>query len=181
LISILARKYSRLIVMIDEMEKLGKTSTTERQLFSDYLRRVHDDVEAGVTWILIFTFDTYAEVQETLQVALRSRVKRTIEFGYVKSSKDVKEYISECWEQRSGHKITKVFDSDVISMVSQKLFNDFKGTLSFRVINLEMHNIMVRCYLAAGSPQKIRVSASLYQKSASLTPKDVLRELRNER
>ena len=173
-------KYTRIVLMIDELENLARATATERLFFSDYLRRLHDDIETGITWVMIFTFDSYEDVQSTLQPSLVSRIREVIAFDYVKNSSDVRDYVKECLESRTSGSYTKIMEQDVLTMVAQTLIETFKGRLSFRGINNEMHGIFARAYAVAGTPPKFKLDAKLYQKSMVVKPEDILREMKNE-
>jgi len=83
LANILSKKYGRIIISIDELENLSKASGTEKVLCSDFLRKMHDFVEHNLTLFLIFTLDSFEDVQRLLQKAFLSRVKDKIEFLFL--------------------------------------------------------------------------------------------------
>jgi len=178
LINVLLSKYKRIIIMIDELENLARATGTERLLFSDYLRRMHDEIDLGLTLILIFTFDSYEEVTSTLQPALVSRIREVIEFSFVKSVSDVKEYINDCLWLRSGKKSSEIMDPQVLDKISETLYSKFKGRLSFRDINKEMHQIFTTTFMFAKQPSHFRISSELYEDAMKISAEEILKKMK---
>lgn len=178
LVDVLSNKYRRIMIVIDELENLSRATGTERLLFSDLLRRMHDEIDLGVTFVLIFTFDSYEEVASTLQPALVSRVRKVIEFGFVESLADIQEYIIDCLRYRSGKKLEEIMDRQVLEKIAGTLQSKFGGRLSFRDINKEMHEIFTTAYMLADQPDHFRLSREVYRKAMKVSAESISDELR---
>ena len=166
-LQVISKKFFRVIIAIDELENLSRATSTERFLVSDFFRKVHESVEKDLTIFLIFTLDSYDDVPALLQRALLSRIKAQIEFSYIKSVDDVQEYIADCISKRCGVNSTEIIDPDVVKDIAESLIQAFKGNLSFRAINAEMHRIFSDIYFTAGDQAKIKIKITkeLYSKA----------------
>jgi len=178
LADVLLSKYKRIIIMIDELENLSRATGTERLLFSDFMRRIHDEIDLGITFVLIFTFDSYEEVTSNLQPALVSRIRKVIEFGFVNNASDVKEYITDCLWHRSGKKINEIMDEEVLEDLSKTLLSKFGGRLSFRDINKEMHELFTTTFILANQPDRFRISYELYQRAMKISAENIVDEIK---
>jgi hypothetical protein len=177
LVKILSAKYGRILISIDELETLSRASGTERVLCSDFLRKTHEMIEHDMTLFLIFTLDSFEDVTQLLQPALVSRVKESIEFPFIKDKSDLKEYITGCISQRCGLDPYTIIDETVVDDISDSLITNFKGRLSFRQINREMHRIFTDTYICADK-QKYRIDYTLYKKVAKvITSEEVVRQI----
>jgi len=165
LVLILSKIYRRIIISVDELENLVRATGTERFLLSDFFRKIHETIEHDMTLFLIFTLDSYEEVASLLQPALLSRVKERIEFSFVRDSSAVKEYIAECISQRCNVNPHDVVTEEVISEIAESLVSSFKGRLSFRIINSEMHRIFGDTYISANQPEQYKIDIKLYENS----------------
>jgi len=165
LVSILSGKYGRIIISIDELENLARATGTERVICSDFLRKMHEMIEHDLTLFLIFTFESYEEVSRTLQPALLSRVRESVEFTFVQTKSDVKEYIRECLLLRSKVDPKEVVSAEVIDAIADSLITNFRGRLSFRDINREMHRIFTTTYILVNQPSKYKIDLKLYEKA----------------
>jgi hypothetical protein len=177
LVKILAGKYGRILVSVDELENLSRASGNERGLCSDFLRKMHEMIEHDMTLFLIFTLDSFEDVERLLQPALISRVKEFIEFPFIKTKAEVKEYITECISQRSGLDPYSVIEEKVIDDISDSLITSFKARLSFRQINREMHRLFADTYVCAGK-QKYVINYPLYKKVAKgITAEEIVKQI----
>ena len=140
LIEIISTYYVRTIVAIDELENLTKVSVTERLLVNDYLRRLFDDNPRGITLILVFTFDSYEEVNTVLDRSVVSRTRRVINFGYP-DERDIETYIKDCIENRSLKKINELMDQGVLKKIVRLVIESLGNDRDFRKINVQMHSI----------------------------------------
>lgn len=165
LVNILTKKYGRVIISVDELENLARATGTERVLCSDFLRKMHEMIEHDLSLFLIFTFESYEEISRTLQPALLSRVKESIEFTFVQAKSDVKEYIRECLQLRSKVDPNEVLSDKVTDAIADGLITNFRGRLSFRDINREMHRIFTTTYILVNQPSKYRIDSELYEKA----------------
>ena len=177
LVRILAEKYGRILISIDELENLSRASGTERVLCSDFLRKIHETIEHDMTLFLIFTLDSFEDVERLLQPALISRVKESILFPFISEKSDLKEYITECILQRSGIDPYSVIEERVVDDISDSLITSFKGRLSFRQINREMHRIFTDTYVCTDK-QKYRIDYALYKKVAKgMTAEEIVKQI----
>jgi hypothetical protein len=181
LVNIISQNYSRVIISIDELENLSRATGTERFLISDFLRKIHDDIEKDLTLFLIFTFDSFEEVESLLQKAFLSRIKESIEFSFVKDQATVEEYIKDCIEMRCKVSATTVISAEVISAIADSLISTFKGKLAFRTINAEMHRVFTDTYFAAGQARDYKIDFALYNTSnkAAVSP-EYMKQLTEE-
>lgn len=178
LVKIASEKYERVIISLDELENLRRATGTERVLCSDLLRKMHETIEYNMTLFLIFTFETFEEIEQVLQPALLSRVKDTIEFPFVKDKSEVKEYITECISMRSKVNPDDVIEPEVIDLIASSLVVNFKGRLTFRAINREMHRIFTSTYIFAKRPPKYEITADLYKKTMkSVRAEDIVKQI----
>lgn len=178
LINILSRKYGRIILSIDELENLSKASGTEKFLCSDFLRKIHDLVERDITLLLIFTFDSFEDVERLLQKAFLSRVKEKIEFPFVEHIADVKEYIIECILQRTKLDPYELIEEEVVDEISETMIRNFQGRLSFRDINREMHKIFASTYSLTDQSEKYKIDLNLYKRTMKgITAEEVVKQL----
>jgi Cdc6-like AAA superfamily ATPase len=178
LVGIFSKKYERVIISLDELEMLRRSTQTERSIFSDFLRKLNETIENSMTIFLIFTFETFEDVEQVLQPALLSRVKDSIEFPFIKSKTDVKQYITECILLRSKIEPEKVIEEEAVDEIASSLLANFRQHLTFRIINNEMHRIFTSTYLVAEQPQKYKITLDLYRKAMKSTRvEDVVRQL----
>jgi Cdc6-like AAA superfamily ATPase len=178
LVYVLSQKYARVVISIDELENLSKATSTERSLFSDFFRKLHENIEHDLTLFLIFTLDSYTDVADLLQKAFLTRIKDTIEFSYVKTSATVREYIYECISKRCEVDPYDIITDDAIYQIAESLITNFKGDLTFRKINTEITRIFTSAYIMANQPEKFKIDADLYGKINKITLSDaVMRQL----
>jgi hypothetical protein len=178
LVYILSKKYSRVVISIDELENLARATGTERFLISDFFRKLHENIEHDLTVFLIFTLDSFEGVADLLQKAFLSRIKDKIEFSYVKSAVTVREYIYECILKRCNVNPYDVIAEDVIYAIADSLISTFRGALSFRTINTEMIKTFTDAHILADRPKKFRIDSALYSKVNKIVLSDeVMRQL----
>jgi Cdc6-like AAA superfamily ATPase len=181
LVQLLSKKYGRVIISIDELENLARASVTERVICSDFLRKIHEMIEHNLTLFLLFTFDSYEVVSQVLQPALLSRVREAIEFTHVKEKSDIIDYIRECLALRSKVNPNDVIDQEVVEAIAGRLIDSFKGSLSFRDINREMHDIFSRTYISAKQPSKYKIESSVYKEAMEkVSTEDILRRIKEQ-
>ncbi|MEM2146095.1 MAG: hypothetical protein QW279_12090 [Candidatus Jordarchaeaceae archaeon] len=177
LIKIIGEKYNRIIISIDELENLFRASGTERVLCSDFLRKMHELIEHDMTLFLIFTLDSFEDVNLLLQPALLSRVKEFIEFTFIKNKADIKEYITGCIAQRCGLDPLNVIEENVIDEIADSLLNTFRGRVSFRQINREMHKIFADAYVCCNT-KGFKIDNATYKKIAKgITADEVVKKI----
>jgi len=178
LIKILSAKYGRIILSIDELENLSRATGTEKVLCNDFLRKLHEKIRQDLTLLLVFTFDSFEDVEKVLQEAFRSRVKEMIEFPFVREKEDLKEYIYECISQRSKVDPYTVIDKDVIDEIAKNLLKNFPVRLSFRTINMEMHRIFSATYNLADNSDTYKIDSELYEKAMKgVTAQELVKQL----
>jgi hypothetical protein len=178
LVRVLSEKYGRIIISIDELENLRRATGTEMILCSDFLRKMHEMIEHDLTVFLIFTLESFEEVSRLLQTAFVSRVKERIEFPFVRDRSDVKEYITECISQRSKINPYEVIEEEVIDAISDSLITSFRGRLSFRDINREMHKIFTSTYIFANQPRRYKIDNTLYKRAIKgITAEEVVKQI----
>ena len=174
-------KCGRVVISIDELENLSKATGTEKFLCSDFLRKMHDNIDDNLTLFLVFTLDSYQDVKDVLQKALLSRVKQRIEFPFVTSKDDVKEYITECISQRSKINPYEIIDEEVIDELSEKLVNQNLGSLSFRTINKQMKKMFASAYSLTEKSEKPKIDVSFYKKLiVGITAKEVVKQVKEK-
>ena len=178
LVKALSEKYERIIISIDELENLRRATGTERILCSDFLRKMHEMIELDMTVFLIFTLESFEEVEQLLQPAFVSRVKEAIEFPFVTDRSDVKEYIAECISQRSKINAYDIIEEEVIDEISESLITNFRRRLSFRHINREMHKIFTSSYILANQPERYKINSELYRRALKgITAEEVVKTI----
>ena len=173
----LLAKYQRILIAIDELESLRQVSTSERLFFNDFIRRLHQEVETGLTLILIFSLQSFEDVQAVLQPAVIERISENISFGYVKSRKDIVDYISECFEKGAGVNPSEVIDTDALEAIAADIKRD-KREITFRDVNKQLHRIFasVLSQRKMGGPLKVTLNA--YESTKKQVPvEDIIRDL----
>jgi len=145
LISILLIKYEKISIIIDELEHLSRSTISERYQFNDLIKCIYEKVDVGLNIVFIYTFETYSEVETTLQPAVKDRIKNIIQFNLVNNESDIIEYIYECLEKRGRINPYDFMEENVIHNFASKLINNFKQ-ISFRQINREMHKFIAMCF-----------------------------------
>jgi len=147
-------KYERIMLFIDELENLGRSSAIEKLLVSDLLRKIHGEINTNLAVFLIFTYESFQEIEKDLQRALLERIDDIIEFKYITNKRDIIEYITDCIRERGGVNPDEIIDKKVIEEIANELAK--KKDITFRTINWEMHNIFRRLYIISGEkPFKI--------------------------
>ena len=181
LVNILSEKYGRIVISLDELENLRRATATDRFLCSDFLRKMHEMIEHDITLFLIFTLESFEEVENLLQTAFLSRVKETIEFPFIKDKSDVEEYITQCISQRSKVNPYDIIEEEVIAEISDSLIDSFRGRLSFRAINREIHKIFTSTYTSANQPPNYKIDSALYKKAIKgITAEEVVKQIRKK-
>lgn len=176
---VLLHRFNRIIITIDELENLARGTRAETFLVNDLIRKMHDEVEYGLTLILIFTFDSFDDVRGTLQPSVVDRIRDVIEFNFVEKVSDIKEYIKDCIELRTTKPSKDIIAPEVVTKISENLKTKFQKRVSFRVINKEMHRIFAETFIKAGQPSKYKVDLKLYQSTISLmTPKKFIQRMK---
>ncbi len=171
------RKYRRVVIGIDELETLRQVSGTERLFFNDFLRRLHQDIDTGLTIILIFTLQSFDDVQSILQPAIISRISETINFGYVTRRKDIEEYIVECFSDGAGLDAYEIFDKDALEALSDDLLRK-DGEVTFRDVNKQLHKIFAALLGHFKPGAGDRVTKATYESTKKPIPvEDIIRDL----
>src|SRR2546425_6560320 len=174
----LLAKYHRILIAIDELESLRQVSGSERLFFNDFLRKLHQEIETGLTVILIFSLQTFEDVQSVLQPALLSRISETINFGYVRTKKDIVDYISECFEKGGGVNPSEVIDPDAMEAIAESLMKD-KRDITFRDVNKQLHRIFGSLLGIGKSGAQFKVTKTAYDAVRKQVPvEDIIRDLR---
>jgi hypothetical protein len=145
LIDILLTKYTKLKIILDEMENLNDARLVDRLFFSDYVRKIQDRIEKNLDLVLIYTLDSFDDVKYTLSDALMSRIREKIEFKFVENKENIEEYIRDCIKFRGKKEINDMMDEEVLGKIVES-FSSRLGTLTFRQINIEMRNILSKGY-----------------------------------
>lgn len=140
LFNVLFSKYNKIALIIDEMENIRDLRLTDQLLINDYLKKIHDKVETNLNIILIYTFDSISDVQTSLSDALFSRVKKKIEFGYIREEKDLRDYVTECIKYRGKKNMNQIMEQDVLDKIIEDLKSKL-GKINFREVNREIHLI----------------------------------------
>jgi hypothetical protein len=105
-------------------------------------------------------------------------VKERIEFPFVRDRSDVKEYITECISQRSKINPYEVIEEEVIDAISDSLITSFRGRLSFRDVNREMHKIFTSTYIFANQPRRYKIDNTLYKRAIKgITAEEVVKQI----
>ncbi len=150
LVQSLVRVGSRVFVWIDELEHLSSGTGTERQLFSDLIRKLFDDTDEGLTIFLVFTLNTLEKVRELLLPALWSRIseERKVEFEPLEKKEEIEEYFREV-VQAVGKTDPREFieDSALRRIVGNVLQKYAPGDLVPRNLNVEFKSILTAAYL----------------------------------
>jgi hypothetical protein len=181
LISCLLNKFQRIVVSIDELENLRTSTITEKFLFSDFVRKIHDEIDNGLTLVLIFSFPSFENVEDILQPAAASRTgAEPIEFPLVTRKDDVVEYISDCIRFRGKKDPDEVIEKEAIAKIAEDLLVASGKQLTFRDINKEMHRVFAMAFIASGKQKKFTISVALYgqSKKEPSVIKDLMKELR---
>lgn len=181
LVSCLLTRYQRVVISIDELDNLRTSTITEKFLFSDFVRKIHDEIDNGLTLILIFSFPSFQNVEDILQQAAATRAAEPIEFPLVTTKEDVVEYITDCIRFR-GRKSNpnEVIEKEAVAKIAEDLLAASGKQLNFRDINKEMHRIFAMAFIASGKQKSFTISSALYshaRKEPSVI-KDLMRELR---
>jgi hypothetical protein len=163
LIKIMKKKYDRITIIIDDMENIAQLKVTEKLLFNDYILQLYKAIDTHLNFILIFNFDTFQEVEQCLNTAISSRIKKKVEFSLIDSYLDIKEYIQECIKHRTNKEITDIMDTDVLDKISRTLINKFNYHITFKQINIEMQNILNSIYVSNKSTNK-KITLHDYEK-----------------
>lgn len=145
LLYVVFHKYDRVNIIMDECENLSEAPLADRYQFSDLIKTIYGNITNKLNIFLLYTEDTYSEIEKTLQRALLDRIKDKILFKRVDNRDDIIIYISECIEKRGKIKSSELIDNDVLEEFSDYLINKY-SQISFRDINKEMHNLISKCY-----------------------------------
>jgi len=81
LTSILLTRYEKVSIIIDELEHLSRATISERYQFNDLIKCIYEMIDVGLNIIFIYTFETYSEVETTLEPAIIDRIKSVIQFN----------------------------------------------------------------------------------------------------
>ena len=142
---VVLQKYDRINLVIDECENLSEAPLSDRYQFSDLIKTLYTDIPNKMNVFLVYTQDTYSEIEKTLQRALLDRIKDTIEFKPVTSHEDLIIYIRECIQKRGKIDYRELITDEVLDQFSRYLISKY-GRISFRDVNKEMHMLISKCY-----------------------------------
>ncbi|MGD1054583.1 MAG: P-loop NTPase fold protein [Nitrososphaerales archaeon] len=175
LVSCLLTRYQRVVISIDELDNLRTSTITEKFLFSDFVRKIHDEVDNGLTLILIFSFPSFQNVEDILQQAAATRAAEPIEFPLVTRKEDVVEYITDCMSNPD-----EVIEKGAVAKIAEDLLVASGKQLTFREINKEMHRIFAMAFIASGKQKSFTITSALYSQSRKEPSviKDLMKELR---
>lgn len=168
-------KYRRVLIAIDELENLRQVSASERLFFNDFVRRLHQEIETGLVIILIFTLQTFGEVESVLQPAVLSRISGQIHFDFVRTRHDIVEYIVQCLEEGADVKASDVMERDAIEAIARDLLK-YRKEVTFREVNKELHLIFTSLLTDGKGPVKITKPA--YESLRKQVPvEEIMRDL----
>ncbi len=165
LVKSIVSPHRRIIIWIDELENLRSGSATERRLFSDLVRKTFDDTDRGLSIFLVFTLETFGEVEELLLPAIWSRIgpERTIQFQLMKTVSDLVSYFDVTVESRGGIKPSELADKAAVEVIAKRLL-EMKGAVgvSPRDFNLYMRSVLSSLLAFPGRGKgKLRLTAKL--------------------
>ena len=171
----LLTKYQRIMIAIDELEGLRSVTGSERLFFNDFVRRLVQEIEVGVIIVLIFTRQTFEEVESVLQPAVLSRVSEKIHFDFLRSKHDIVEYVQECLQKGAAISPSDVIDPAALEAVAADLIKH-RREVTFRDINKHIISVFATLYAQKKRPAKITKEA--YEEiTKKISVEDVIREL----
>jgi len=149
IIKALLKTYDRLVIWIDELEHLAESTKIERLLFSDLVRKVYDEVDYGLTVILIFSCDTFAEVSELLMPAIWNRVgEDKMEFTFMKEENELIDYLKTNIRTRGGVDPSTIIEDEAAKMIVEKIKEECgERGISPRDFNKRMQDLFASAYL----------------------------------
>jgi Cdc6-like AAA superfamily ATPase len=177
LVEPLLTKYQRIIIAIDELENLRNVSASERLFFNDFLRHLHQELDVGLTIILVFTFNTFEDVAAVLSPAVVSRISERINFDFVTKKSEVVDYITECLEKRGGIDPSRIIEANAIAAIAADIT---KGPepVTFRDVNKELHKVFSYSF-ARNKGKPLEVTKTVYEEMKKAVPvDDIIKELR---
>ena len=142
---VMLQKYDRINLVVDECENLSEAPLSDRYQFSDLIKTLYNDIPNKMNIFLVYTQDTYIEIEKTLQRALLDRIKDKINFKLVTSHEDIIIYIRECIEKRGKIDQGELITDEVLDQFSRYLISKY-GRISFRTVNKEMRMLISKCY-----------------------------------
>jgi len=142
---VMLQKYDRINLVVDECENLSEAPLSDRYQFSDLIKTLYNDIPNKMNIFLVYTQDTYIEIEKTLQRALLDRIKDKIYFKLVNSHEDLIIYIRECIKKRGKIEYEELITDEVLNKFSRYLISKY-GRISFRDVNKEMHMLISKCY-----------------------------------
>jgi hypothetical protein len=170
-------KYRRIIIAIDELENLRQVSMAERLFLNDFIRKLHAEIETGLTLILVFSLNTFEEVGAILQPAVVSRISETISFDYVRGKEDIIEYIQECFEKGAGIQSSDLIEPEALNLIADDLLK-FRKEVTFRDVNKQLHRIFGSLLYLKQKERPIKITKVAYEGFRKKLPvDDILREL----
>lgn len=177
MVDALLGKYQRIVIAIDELENLRNVSASERLFFNDFIRHLFQELEDGLTLILVFTFNTFEDVAAVLQPAAISRISERINFDFVTKKKDIVEYITECLEKRGGIDPSSVIEPSAIASIAADIIGRSQP-VTFRDINKELHRVFA--FVSAKKKRKpLKVMKTDYEEMKKAVPvEEIISELR---
>jgi hypothetical protein len=182
--------YDRTFIWIDECENLRESSSLERRLFSDFLRKIYDEIDSDLTIILIFSLSSYTDVQKLLMPAIWSRIQKeetqegTIEFTLLKNDGDLNDYLTDCLKAVTSKDLGEIIEEGAIQRIIAEIKQESSNLgISPRDVNRKMQTVLTRSYhlwtREGKGKAKFKITANLV---ASLSDKrqQLLEELRKE-
>ena len=178
LMQVVLERNRRVVIAIDELENLTTVTTSERLMINDYIRRLYDDNPRGLSLILIFTYDSYDDINIVIEPSIISRKRDVIEFSYPEEG-DIEKYIKGCIEERASRKLNEVMESEVLKKIVKLLTSTLGKTITFRKINFEMHSIMRNIYEATGDhPQNFKITLKSFDEIYGKRTEELMNEVR---
>jgi len=171
----LLTKYQRIMIAIDELEGLRSVTGSERLFFNDFVRRLVQEIEVGLIVILIFTRQTFEEVESVLQPAVLSRISERIHFDFLRAKQDIIDYVQECLQKGAGVNPSDVIEPVALEALAADLIK-YRREVTFRDINKHLISIFAMLYAQKKKPLKITKEA--YEEiTKRISVEDVIREL----
>ena len=119
------QKYDRINLVVDECENLSQAPLSDRYQFSDLIKTLYKDMPNKMNIFLVYTYDTYTDIEKTLQRALLDRIKDKIIFKLITAPEDIIIYIRECIEKRGKIDQGELITDTVLDQFSRYLISKY--------------------------------------------------------
>lgn len=150
LIKAMLKTHDRIFVWIDELENLKESTLAERRLLSDLVRKIFDGIDYGLTIILIFSCDTFTEVQQLLLPAIQDRIGKDglVEFPLMKNTDEFIDYFQTNVRVRGEVDPISIIEKSALERIAEDIKQEYgeKG-ISARNFNREMQELLTSTYL----------------------------------